>query len=206
MSRAADIEIEIPRREPLAFDRRSYDSDRRLTITDCVISAAQVNPYLGSEIPDAASFGLDPDRLYMMYRDPAALKAAMPGLNGKPLLIEHASVTAADPKQHLIVGTVSDCRWENGKIVATVSVWDADAIRGIETNMQRELSAGYRYVAKMSPGETPNGEKFDGRMVSLEFQHVALVPQGRVYGAQVGDRAPACRDMASVIPGLNRLR
>ena len=205
--RARDIEIEIPRssRWPLALDKRSFDSDRRLTITDCVISASQVNPYIGAEIPDWQALGLDPDALYPMYRDPAALKAAMPGLNGKPLLIEHASVSAADPKQHLQVGTVFDCRWANDRILGTVSVWDENAIHGIETNVQRDLSAGYRYTPKMTPG-VANGESFAGRMVAIEFQHVALVPQGRVSGAQVGDAAPTRYPLTRVIPGYGRLR
>lgn len=203
-----DIEVEIPRAPhwPLGLDKRSYDSDRRLTITDCVISAAQVNPYLGAEIPDAASFGLKPDAIYQMYRDPVALKAATPGLNGKPLLITHASVTAADPKQHLIVGAVSDCRWDGSRIVGTVNVWDAEAIRGIELSTQRDLSAGYRYIARMTPGETPDGKTFDGRMVAIEFQHVALVTQGRVSGAAVGDAAPHNVSLMRVIAGYGRLK
>ena len=40
----------------------------------------------------------------------------------------------------------------------------------------------------MTPGVTPDGEKFDGRMVApLIPNHVALVSQGRVSGAMVGD-------------------
>jgi hypothetical protein len=206
VKRAGDIEIEIPA-QVWAFDRRTVDPDGRMTITDCVISAAQVNPYLGREIPDTAGLRLDPDRVYMLYRDPAALKAAVPKFNGMPLLIEHAGVSAGDPKQHLVVGAVRDARWEDGKVMGTLTVWAQEAIRGIETNMQRDLSAGYRYVPKMTPGTTPQGEAFDGRMVSIDPNHVALVPQGRVNGAQVGDQALGqWPDPLAHIPGYNRLR
>jgi hypothetical protein len=184
-----DLNIEIPDSRGLAFDRRSYDSDNRLTITDCVISAAQVNGYLGAEIPEGAALGLKPDTLYRLYRDAGALKAAVPLFNGKPLLIEHAPTSAADPKQQLIVGAVSDCRWDSGRVIGTVNVWDESAIRGIELSAQRDLSAGYRYVCRMTPGVTPEGEEFDGRMVSIEPNHVALVVEGRVQGAQIGDSA-----------------
>ncbi|MGO8854944.1 MAG: DUF2213 domain-containing protein [Steroidobacteraceae bacterium] len=184
-----DLDIEIPSdRQRLALDKRTFDIDGRLTITDCVISASQVNPYLGKEIPDAEALGLDLDRPYMLYRDPAALKAAVPLFDGIPLLIDHAPVSALDPKRQLIVGTVSDCHWSDGKVIGTVNVWDQEAIRGIESNLQRDLSAGYRYTARMTPGVTPDGEKFDGRMVApLIPNHVALVSQGRVSGAMVGD-------------------
>lgn len=185
-----DLEIEIPDSRPLALDRRSYDPDGRLTVTGCVISAAQVNPYIGREIPDGDTLGLDPDRMYNLYRDPAALKAATKLFDGVPLLIDHAAVSAADPKQLLVVGTVRDCEWRDGKVSGTLNVWDADAIRGIESNLQRDLSAGYRYVCKMTPGRTADGEEFDGRMVSIIPNHVALVTQGRVFGAMVGDAAP----------------
>ena len=184
-----DIDIEIPDRPPMALDRRTYDVDGMLTITESVISAAQVNPYLGREIPEADALGLDPDRVYNLYRDPAALKEAVPLFNGKPLLIEHAPVSAADPKQQLIVGTVSDCRWSDGKVIGTVNVWDADAIRGIESSALRDLSAGYRYTCNMTPGVTRSGEHYDGRMLSIAPNHVALVIEGRVEGAQVGDSA-----------------
>jgi len=191
-----DIDIEIPSdRQRLALDRRTYDVDGRLAVTDCVISAAQINPYLGREIAEAEALGLDPEKLYMLYRDPAALKAAVPKFDGIPLLIDHAPVSALDPKRQLIVGTVSDCRWSDDKVIGTVNVWDAEAIRGIESNIQRDLSAGYRYTARMTPG-TVNGEKFDGRMLDIVPNHVALVTQGRVSGAMVGDSALNARRYA----------
>ena len=71
-----------------------------------------------------------------------------------------------------------------------VSVWEESAIRGIESRVRRDLSAGYRYVAKMTPGVTPEGKEFAGRMLSIEPNHVALVVEGRVTGAMVGDSVP----------------
>ncbi len=191
-----DIEIDC---ETLALDRRTYSPDGLLTVTDCVISAAQVNPYLGREIPNGDALGLDPERVYNLYRDAAALRAAVPLFNGKPLLIDHAPVSAADPKQQLIVGTVGDCRWSNGKVMGTVSVWEAGAIRGIESSLKKDLSAGYHYTCDMAPGVTSKGESYDGRMLSIDPNHVAIVVEGRVLGAQVGDAAPTPRRAATVL-------
>jgi len=211
-----DLEIEIPthrgrlqRGRALAFDRRTYDRDGRLTVTDCVISAAQVNPYVGREITDADKLGLDPDRMYALYRDPAALKAAVPLFNGVPLLIDHVAVTAESPKQQFVVGTARDCEWLDGKVVGTLNVWDADAIRGIELDLQRDLSAGYHYRPEVQAGTTPDGERFDVRMVDIVPNHVALVAQGRVQGAMVGDSGSVHAQgaaLARLIPHYNRLK
>lgn len=200
-----ELEVEFP---PcgLAFDKRTYSRDGWLQVTDCVISAAQVNPYQGSEVPGYDALGLEPNRVYRLYRDATALKAAVPKFNGIPLLADHAAISADDPKQQLIVGTVSDCRWSDGKVVGTVSVWVADAIRGIEQNLQRELSAGYHYRPVLQAGVAPNGDRYDIVMRDIVPQHVALVQVGRVDGAMVADSALDPRaELARLIPNLHRL-
>jgi len=53
------------------------------------------------------------------------------------------------------------------------------AIDAIANGEQEQLSCGYRYVADMSPGTTPDGEKYDGVMRGLKCNHVALVEVGR---------------------------
>jgi hypothetical protein len=190
----------------ITFDRRSYDVDNRLHVTDCVLTAAQVNPYLGSEIPGGES--LDPSRIYMLYRTPDALKAAVSLFENLPLMIDHVVVSASDPKQQYICGTVSNARWSNGQILGDIAVWDQSAIDLIESGRQRDLSAGYRYVVDMTPGSAPDGTRFDGRMTQLQPNHLALVVEGRVAGAQVADAALDCDieiDFAARIRGYTRL-
>jgi uncharacterized protein len=204
-----DLEIEITHERPLALDKRSFDSDGRLTATECVLTRANVCPYVGREIIDYGQLGLEPDRIYNLYRDAGALKSAASSLNGKPLLLEHTAVSAADPKQWLTVGTVSDCRWEApDRIVGTVSVWNADAIRAIESGALKDLSCAYRYKAVMTSGVSPSGEPFDGRMVGpIEWNHISLVDMGRVRGAMVGDAALARQvTLERAIPGYGRLK
>lgn len=177
------IDIEI------TFDRRTLDVDGRLHVTDCVLTAAQVNGYLGAEIPGVESLGLDVNAVYQLYRDPAALRAAVPLFENLPILLDHIAVSAADPKQEMICGSVSNARWQGGKIVGDLALWTAEAIDLVESNKKRDLSVGYRYVVRMSPGTAPDGTPFDGRMTSIEPNHLALVPEGRVTGAMVADAA-----------------
>ena len=191
----------------ITFDRRSTDIDGRLHVTDCILTAAQVNAYFGSEIPGGES--LDPNAIYQLYRHPDALKAAVSLFENLPLMIDHIVVSAADPKQQMIIGSVSNARWQNGQILGDIAVWDQSAIDLIESGKQRDLSAGYRYRAVMTPGTTPGGTPYDGVMRDLVPNHLALVTEGRVAGAQVADSALDCEieiDFAARIRGYTRLK
>jgi len=80
----------------LALDKssaRSKDADGHMRVEHCLLTRACVSEYDGSEVPDAARLGWRPGRKYCLFRDPEALKAAVPGLEGKPLLLQHKPVT-----------------------------------------------------------------------------------------------------------------
>jgi uncharacterized protein len=164
----------------LAFDKanRSIDLDGHMHVETTNISKANVCPYLGSEIPNAAELNLDPGKVYMLYRDPAELEAAAQTYENKPLMMRHVAVSADAPNKFLIVGSVSNVRFRFPYLVASLAVWDSEAIKAIENGTQKELSCGYRYRADMSPGEI-DGTKYDGIMRSIVANHVALVGSGR---------------------------
>ena len=52
---------------------RSYDRNGHLIVDKTVITKAAVNPYLGSSIPRWKELGLDPNKEYMLLRDPDEL-------------------------------------------------------------------------------------------------------------------------------------
>lgn len=146
----------------------------------CRISKANVCPYWGREIPGWQELGLDANRQYRMYRDPQALAEAARTFNNVPLLMDHVIVTADKMDPQLIAGTVSNPVFEHPYLYGDVTAWTRDAIEGIETNEQKELSCAYRYVASMIPGTTGDGVPFDGRMMGpIQANHVALVAKGR---------------------------
>ncbi len=162
-----------------ALQNRSYDKDGRMHILRTRISKATVNPYYGREIPDADTLGLDPNRIYYLLRDPAELKKAAPCFARVPLMFKHIQVTADDPQQDQIAGTIgSDVEFEAPYLIADLSVWDVDAIAGIETDTVRDLSSSYHYMADMTPGIF-EGQPYDGVMRNMSGNHVALVPSGR---------------------------
>lgn len=165
----------------MAQDRsmRSYDEDGRLHVETSNISKATVNPYYGSEIPNHDKLGLDPKKVYYMLRDPEELEKAVQTFNNLPLLSKHIPVSADEPQKDVIVGTTgSDAKFEDGYLKCSLAVWDSEAIAGIESGEQMELSSAYRYVADMTPGEF-KGMRYDGVMRDIVGNHVALVDVGR---------------------------
>lgn len=165
----------------IAQDRslRSYDQDGRLHVESSNISKATVNPYYGSEIPNYRQLGLEPKKVYYLLRDPEELEKAAPTFNNLPLLNKHIPVSADEPQKEVIAGTTgSDTVFEDGYLKCSLAVWDAEAIAGIESGEQVELSSAYRYTADMTAGEF-EGRHYDGVMRDIVGNHVALVDVGR---------------------------
>ncbi|GAN63180.1 phage-like protein [Acetobacter indonesiensis NRIC 0313] len=169
---------------------RRIDADGHLHIATCILSAATVCPYYGHEIPNAAALGLDPDRLYQVYRDPAALAAAAASMAGKPILMRHQPVSAQAHPSMLTVGAVgSDVRFTPPNLTASLTVWDSAAITAILNGRQRAVSAGYRYRAIPHTG-SHDGTPYTLVMADIVFNHLALVTTPRVTTAIIGDASP----------------
>lgn len=191
----------------LAFDfasSRAYDADGHLRVTQTPISMAAVSPYLGSEIPEHRALGLDPNKVYHLLRDPDELEKAAASFAGKPLLYGHVPVTADDHDHLSTVGAISNPTWRAPKLYADLSCWTRQAIDGIESNTQKQLSASYRYKAVMTPG-TFNGVRYDGKMTGISGNHVALVPVGR-NGADCVVQDAALRVRRPTIDRLQLIR
>lgn len=187
-----------------AFDKasaRTRDADGRMRVKDCVLSTAEVNPYRGNEIPGWQNLGLDPNRIYELYRDPEEMAASVPTFEGIPLMVKHIPQTADEPRKEYIGGSVHNVRFDGKKLRGDLLVWDGVAIDLIESEEQADLSNGYRYKPDMTP-RIVNGRTVDGTMRKMEGNHTALVDDGRASGAHVADRALqdpqslTCGDMA----------
>ena len=173
----------MPNPNLMAFDRqsaRSIDADGRLHVSKTNISKANVCPYFGREIPNWQELGLDGDKVYRLYRDPEELAKGASTFNNLPILNKHIRVTVEEPKKENVVGSIgSDVSFDEQYLKASLCIWDAPAIAGIESEKQCELSAAYYYRADMTPGISPDGEAFDGVMRDIKGNHLALVEAGR---------------------------
>ena len=162
-----------------------------MRVEESRISKANVCPYKGSEIPRSEELGLDPNKIYHLYRDPDELQKAARTFEGKPLLIRHCPIDAEDAHKDLWVGTIGKVTYEHPYLIARpLVVLTKEAIDLIESEEQRELSSAYRYDALMVPGVF-DGQKYDGRMVNIRGNHVAIVPEGRAGpDVHVADELP----------------
>jgi 8-oxo-dGTP pyrophosphatase MutT (NUDIX family) len=179
----------------MAFDKsggRSYDVDGRLKVETSNISRAMVCEYLGSEIPDAEILGLDPNKIYKLFRDPDELAKAASTFNNIQLLSEHVPVSTTDIQKDLIIGcTGTDTVFEFPFLKNSLCVWTKDGIDRVENKEAQEISCSYRYVADMTPGVF-EGTEFHGSMRNIHGNHVILTPAGRCGPTViVGDSALA---------------
>lgn len=173
----------MPNPNLMAFDRqsaRSIDADGRLHVSKTNISKANVCPYFGREIPNWQELGLDGEKVYRLYRDPEELAKGASTFNNLPILNKHIPVTVDAPQKDNVVGSIgSDVVFDAPYLQASLCIWDAAAIAGVESEKQCELSCGYRYDPDMTPGTTSDGEAYDGVMRNIRGNHLALVEVGR---------------------------
>jgi len=166
----------------LAFDKSSVrrtDTDGRLFLETSRISKAGVNPYWGREIPKYDELGLDPDKVYQVFRPPEELEKAAHTFNNIPILAIHTHVTAENPKKEVIIGgTGSTATFDGEYLNNGLGFWDAEYIEKIDSKEQRELSSSYRYIPIIENGSY-NGSPYDIKMTQIEGNHVALVVEGR---------------------------
>lgn len=178
----------------LAFDRgsvRSFDKDGRMRVETSRITREQVTDYLGREIPKWDELGLDPTKVYALYRSAEEIEKAAATFNTIPILVQHVHVTAIDSRKELVVGaTGSDAKFSLPYLFNSMVIWDAEGIELIESEEAKELSCSYHFTAVIDPGNF-KGQPFDIRMVDLIANHVALVPCGRAGpNVVVGDQLP----------------
>lgn len=179
---------------PLVMDSaREFSQYGRMRVNDNRITTAMVSEYFGSELrnlPNFEALGLEEGRKYRLLRCPDELAKAVDSFRGVPLLEGHAEDTPDNPKKQERCGVVcDDVRFDYPHLIGSLVLWDNDAIAGVETEEQRQLSASYGYTLDMTPGEF-EGEPYDGVMRNIVGNHVAIVRVGRVPGAVINDEKP----------------
>lgn len=166
-----------------AMDRsaRSYDKNGHLRVDKTIITKAAVNPYSGSSIPNWKELGLDPNKEYMLLRDPEELRKALPTFEGLQLLKRHIPVDASQPEKESTIGSIGTeiTMDDEGRVWSSLRVFDQEGINYIESRALGELSAGYAYTPDMTSG-TWNGIPYDGIMREIHGNHVAIVERGRI--------------------------
>lgn len=146
-----------------------------------------VRPYLGKNIDPDGTMGLEPDKVYNVYRPWSELSKAeaLQTFNGKPFRNEHEMVgttegiTSTDETR--VGGSIYNARpAEDGShtIVADLTIFSKEIQDLIESG-KKELSLGYFCDYRKESG-TFDGQAYDFVQCDIEGNHIALVDRGRM--------------------------
>lgn len=161
-----------------ATSTRWRDAINALHAGKSVITKTGVDEYPGASLNKP---GLEPNKLYKIYRPPEVIEAALPLMKHLRILDGHHFETANNLKDDKLVGTTGDApEMKDGAAYINVTIWKDGAIKEIEAGTKEQFSLGYSFDVDMTPGTTPDGRHYDGRFTKIIPEHVALVPVGRV--------------------------
>ena len=169
---------------------RTKDSNGYMHVAVSNLTKEQVVPYMGDSIPGYKELGLEPDKVYQIYRPADEIEKAVETFNGLPLMLDHWDMDAENIPKDKVVGSLgTDAKWEKPYLTNSLIVTDANAIKAIEDGSYSELSASYACDIDMSGGIF-EGKSYDGVMRNIKGNHVALVHEGRAgHDVKVADSA-----------------
>lgn len=167
--------------------QRTIDDNEFTRVANCIITSAGVFEYLGREIPNYQSLGLDADQIYKLYRPADEIDKAKDTFRDMPLLDTHLVVYADDIPKSNVIGTLSsDINFDGKDLTCSIVVWDKEAVEQIEAQGKKGLSAGYRYTPVMKSG-VYEGQVYDIIMTELSANHVAQVENPRNPSSIIND-------------------
>jgi hypothetical protein len=118
------------------------------------------------------------------YRPPdEVFKAdALASMRGKPITVDHPSGGVdKDNAAFLTVGAIlSDGKKDGVNVRADIVIHAPDKM-----GERRELSLGYAVDLEMSPGVSPEGERYDAIQRNISINHCAVVAKGRAGVARL---------------------
>jgi len=143
-----------------------------------------VFPYTGAQIDFSGSLGLDPAKIYNVYRPAAELfkEETLKSFNGVPLIDEHEMIgdgcTGYDdrPAGGVLFNTAPES--STGTMLGDFKIFSESLKDKIEQG-KKELSLGYRCCYEFMRGLF-KGQPYDFIQKNIVGNHVALVDKGRM--------------------------
>lgn len=161
---------------------RLQDSTRKFTDegylqVSAMIARTGIMNYLGSELDNP---NLERSKVYKIYRSPKEMfkKAVLDSFAQKPVTDGHPYDTGGclDSETVLkkIVGAAgTDIKRKGDYMEAPMIIYDAETIDKVEAG-KIGVSAGYYADIVMQPGQTPDGEMYDGYQANVRGNHIAI--------------------------------
>ncbi len=164
---------------------RSHIDENGFKVIEAMpISVVGVFPYLGRQIDYDGEMGLEPNKIYYVFRSPEELfdKEAMASFNGKPFIDNHEMLGKGfkPVDKRPADGTIYNVRRSKDMpdyLIADTNIFTEKMIKKIADG-KRELSLGYRCQYVPEAG-TWNGIPYQFKQTNLRGNHLALVEHGR---------------------------
>lgn len=149
------------------------------------VSMVGVFPYLGSQIDYDGALGLEPKKIYWVFRSPDQLfsEDALKSFNGLPILIGHTMLGKGfeSVDKRPADGCIYNARQSLDMpeyLIAEFCIYTDRMKEVIEAGKIRELSLGYRCQYVPCVGSY-KGKPYEFKQVNLRGNHLALVEHGR---------------------------
>lgn len=160
-------------------------------IVDALIARTGIQEYQGYELPsDTAGSSIDPDKTYRIYRSEKEVFSPkfLDSLAQKPVTNEHphdvGGLVNADTATKKLVGvSSSDVGRQGDKIKVPLVIYDASTINDVEQG-KVGISAGYTGDIVLRPGITPDGKKYDGIVINMRGNHIAICDADSARGGK----------------------
>lgn len=170
--------------------QRHIDSNGYMHIDKSNLTKEQIAPYVGDSIPEWRELGLDPKKVYHIYRPAEEIEKAVDTFNGLPLMFGHWDMdadTIGTVKEYVVGSLGTDAEFNAPYLTNSITITDKKAIEAVESGEYKELSAGYSCVLDMTGGLF-DGQNYDGVMREIKGNHIALVQEGRAgHDVRVAD-------------------
>lgn len=153
-------------------------TDQGFLKAPAVFARTGIQEYLGSELQMT---GDNARKVFKLYRsaDEVFKPESIRSFDQKPVTIEHpkGGVNAKNWKQHA-VGMSNNPQQVGDVMQGEVIVNDSDAVKIVGMG-KKWISNGYTFRLDMTPGKTSTGDSYDGSMLDIVGDHIAIVSNPR---------------------------
>lgn len=181
-------------------DQRSSleNSTRKMTPegylqVEAVIARTGIQEYRGYELPQDSGYQFEPDKIYRIYRSPTEVfsEKTLNSFLQKPVTNDHpydvgGLVNAETATQKLVGVSGSKIIRQGEQIKVPLTIYSSKAINDVQQG-KIGISAGYTGDIKMVPGISPDGLPYDGIVINIRGNHIAICDLDAARGG------PGCR-------------
>lgn len=173
---------------------RTYDDiNNNLHVENNILTKEGIASYLGKELTGWEDIGLDPKKIYKVYRSKKILDKYKDIFNRLQVTREHPSYNDCSdiPKNQVIGATGEKAVVElndNGvaELKNSITFWDNQAVDDVKNDKITGLSCGTILKYEKNKGQW-NGESYDLVVSEMIGNHLALTDNPRIKGSVVAD-------------------